>query len=204
VYRLLPIAALALLTGACTNLLVSEPVPHEARGLVLSIEATPHETSPGDTVRIVARLTNTNPHAVTLNFGSACQIMPYVEDSAGRIVEPQGGAWACAGVMTSIRLEARAAEQRVFVWTGEKLRYEPPAWLPVRDPQPAGAYQVHATLSNAELDGRLVSLRTPAQAITLRGRTLAGTRLHLEVDPPPGQECHDPEPETDIGEGKER
>jgi hypothetical protein len=159
---------LASLVAAC-DALTSEPAGAEARGLLLSVEASPAEAAPGDTVRIVARLRNQNPREVRLRFGSGCQILPYVEDAAGQVVEPQGGGWFCTAALTSIRLGAGQTETRSFYWTGQRVvGQEPGTFLPIREPLPAGEYRVHVTLGDAEMDGRRISLRTPAIPLTLR------------------------------------
>jgi hypothetical protein len=166
--RLLLVALLGLLLGGCADVLLNPGPSAEAEGLVLSLEASPLEISPGDTVRIVARLTNTNRRTVTLGFGSACQIMPYVENAAGEVVMPQGGGWICAAVITSLRLEPGQTAQREFTWTGQTTRYEPPMWQPIQEPLPAGQYQIRVAMEQTELNGRLLSLRTPSIPLTLR------------------------------------
>lgn len=159
---------LAGLGAACADL-VSEPAVPEARGLALVVEATPVEISPGDTARIVARLRNSNPHEATLNFNSGCQILFYVEDAAGRLVEPQAGGWACRGALTTLRLGAGQTLTRAFPWTGQRVAgYESGTYLPIREGLPAGAYRVYATLVEAELDGRRISLRSAALPLRLR------------------------------------
>jgi hypothetical protein len=53
---------------------------------------------------------------VTLHFSDSCQLMPYVASSSGLIVDPPGGSWACATVLTSLTLapgEVRSEEVHV-------------------------------------------------------------------------------------------
>jgi hypothetical protein len=135
---------------------------------VLSLDASPRQISPGQTTRLTARLKNTNPYGVTLNFSSGCQILFYVENAAGEAVEPQGGGWGCHQALTSIRIGAGQTETRIFEWTGERLRYDPPSWQPTREPLPAGEYRAHVTLVESELNGRRIALRTAPMTLTVQ------------------------------------
>jgi hypothetical protein len=167
--RLFLIAMLSLLGTGCGDL-ISAPVRPEAEGLVLSLEASPRQTSPGDPVRLVARLRNTNSHAVTLNFASGCQILPYVLDATGRIVEPASGGWACTGALTSLSLDAGESVERAFAWTGTVRRYDTLTGRILEEPLPPGTYEAYATLERALLGvpgGRLVELRTARVPLTL-------------------------------------
>jgi hypothetical protein len=165
--RLLLTAMLALLGSGCTDLVIEPTIP-EAKGLGLSLEASTRQISPGDTLRLVARLKNTNAHGVTLNFSSGCQILLYIEDAAGAVIEPQGGAWGCYQALTSIQIDAGQTETRIFTWTGQHMRYDPATWQPIRDPLPPGQYRAHVILVDSELDGRRISLRTPALPLEIR------------------------------------
>jgi len=156
------------LLGACADL-ISEPDDSRTRGLVLSVDASPREIAPGDTVRIVARLRNTNTRPVTLNFTGGCQILYFVEDAAGRPVEPKEGSWGCTAALTSLRLGAGQTEERTFFWLGQRVvGYDQTTWRPIMEPLPAGEYRVRATLVDSEFDGKRISLRTPAVPLTLR------------------------------------
>lgn len=165
--RLFLITTLALLGSGCADL-VSEPSLPAAKGLVLSLEASTRHISPGDTLRLVARLKNTNAYKVRLNFSSGCQILLYIEDASGNTVEPQGGAWGCTQALTAIEIGAGQTDTRIFTWTGQRTRYDPATWQPIRDPLPPGEYRTHVILVDSELHGRRISLRTPPLALEIR------------------------------------
>ncbi len=58
----------------------------------------------GDSGRVTIRLRNETAVAVRLEFGSTCQIMPYIETAAGAIQYPGGGAWVCGAALTSFEV----------------------------------------------------------------------------------------------------
>lgn len=161
------IPLLALLSLAACGDLIKGPAP-ESRGLVLSLGPLPAEVAPGDTVRIRMRLTNTNPVPVTLEFGTGCQILYYIENAAGEVVEPQGGGWFCAAVLTRQRLRAGETTEQTSLWFAQRTRFEPGRWEPIREPLPPGEYRVYATMMAGEVDGRRISLRTPDARIRVR------------------------------------
>lgn len=165
--RFLLLLVLAFVPVGCADLLLTSGDSATEDGIVLTLDAFPREISPGDTARIVATLTNTNSRAVTLHFSSGCQILYYVENAAGEVVEPEGGGWVCAAVLTSIELAAGASHTRVFSWTGQRVRYDPATWQPLHEPIPSGEYRTYAALDGVVGDRRL-NLRTPPIALVLR------------------------------------
>lgn len=119
--------------------------------LVLDASAGRTELAVGDTTTIVFRLRNIGGTAVTLEFTSGCQVMPFVaERTSGRIVVPQGGAWACILVLTQLTLPA--GKERIYS-------------LPIQagTTVPPGDYVAYARLVSDEL-----TLQSPDLIIRVR------------------------------------
>jgi hypothetical protein len=72
----------------------------------------------GDSAVVTMRLRNTTAVAVRVDFGSGCQIMPYIETSGGALQYPGGGAWACSAMMTRLDVPANGAVTRSIVVRG--------------------------------------------------------------------------------------
>jgi len=54
---------------------------------------------------VTFRLENLTSTAITLDFGSTCQVMAYVARRAsGEVVHPADGSWACATMLTELTL----------------------------------------------------------------------------------------------------
>ncbi|MEX2270653.1 MAG: hypothetical protein WD690_04250 [Vicinamibacterales bacterium] len=86
-------------------------------GQVGPVRLTAHvnriQIAPGATAVVTLRLENLTSSPVTLDFGSACQVMPYVVRRPGNeIVYPSGGGWGCAAVVTSLTLPANGVVDR--------------------------------------------------------------------------------------------
>ena len=78
----------------------------------LRLEATIGRASlaVGDTTDLVFQLVNTSARAVTLNFGSSCQVLPYIRVAeTDEVVHPTGGSWGCFAVLTQLTIPANAA-----------------------------------------------------------------------------------------------
>ena len=138
------------LLAACSEL-AGPDVPVE-----LQLTASRTEIAPGDTVRLIATLTNRTGDPLVLSFSSACQILPYVHGAAGEMVVP-GGGWACAAVMTSLKIAPRGTHTATFVWTGERTLYRPGTFEPYSEPLPAGEYRAHAVLVENSRTGAIRS-----------------------------------------------
>lgn len=162
----LPLLALALASG-CVDPSAADYGAVGREGLVLTLSASPASIAPGDTVRLVARLANHNDHAVRLDFSSGCQVVPYVEDAAGKPVHPEGGAWLCTAALTSLRLAPREVKEQTFAWTGETHGHDPRTFAPVATPLPPGTYRAYATLAGT-LRGNRVVLRSNAETVQVR------------------------------------
>ncbi len=95
-----------LILAACQGVVDAEPRLDESRqeGISLTLSASTARISPGDTVRLTARLTNHTQLPVRLDFSSGCQILFYVENAEGKVVEPSGGGWGCTLALTSLQL----------------------------------------------------------------------------------------------------
>jgi hypothetical protein len=131
--------------AGCTSLLGSdeqELALEESNGIALSLAAQGTSLAAGDTLRLTARVANTGSTPVRLSFSSGCQVLPYVENAAGKIVYPGGGGWMCTAALTELELTAGEAEEYHF-----------------RTPLPAGEYRAYARLDATRGEQRL-SLRT--------------------------------------------
>lgn len=161
------LAALTLLAlSACEMVVGPDADASTQEGIGLTLSAAPARIAPGDTVRLVARVTNHNAHPVRLTFGG-CQVLPYVENSAGKVVYPGGGGWMCAGVMSHVDLQAGEVKEEVYTWTGQQTGHDPKTLQPVHAPLPAGTYRAYATM-HATLGETRVALRSSTQMIELR------------------------------------
>lgn len=61
--------------------------------------------APGQVATVTFRLENSSSNTITLNFPSACQVMPFIaRRPANDVVYPGGGGWACAQMVTSLTL----------------------------------------------------------------------------------------------------
>ena len=68
------------------------------------------QLAPGATAVATFRLENTGSTAVTLDFSSSCQVMPFIAlRPSNQIVHPAGGGWACATVLTQLTLAPNSA-----------------------------------------------------------------------------------------------
>lgn len=164
------LSALALLAlAACQAVVDAEPRFDESRqeGVSLTLSVSPARISPGDTARLTARLTNHTHLPVRLDFSSGCQILFYVENAEGKVVEPGGGGWMCAAVLTHLQLAPGETKTQVYHWTGQAHGHHPTTFKPVYTPHPAGSYRAYATL-NGTLRERRIALRTPPETIELR------------------------------------
>lgn len=101
----------------------------------LTASASARELFAGSPVTLRIALTNEGSDAVTLHFGDSCQLLPYIRNSAGSIVLPNGG-WVCLTVLTQLTLAPGQSEVNDYIWTGStSFRSE----MPLR-PLPPGRY----------------------------------------------------------------
>lgn len=166
-FTALALAALA----ACETPLALDPLRSESQeldaGISLTLDASRTEIAPGDTVRLVATVTNRNSHAVRIEFSSGCQVLFYAEDRAGTVVYPDGGGWICTGALTELRLEAGESREYVHGWTGQVSEYVSGSGRVTYRALPAGPYELYAVL-NGSLPDQRVQLRTAKKVVTVR------------------------------------
>lgn len=113
----------------------------ELGGLRLEIDVERTTIALGDSGTLTMRLRNPTAEAVRLTFGSSCQIMPYIENAAGAVQYPGGGAWGCAAMITSLDVPAGGAVTRTLLVRGV------PAADGVRGSSlPPGRYRAYALL----------------------------------------------------------
>lgn len=151
------LTALAVIASCDSGPLGPSSTSNSADGLMLSVAVSRSQLRAGDLDSITITLANTNDHAVSLNFSSGCQILPYIADGRGTTVLPSGG-WACTAMLS--RLDLAVGERRtvVLVWSGSTTFASE---MPLR-PLPSGVYTVFAALSAQELH-----LATPSVSVRL-------------------------------------
>ena len=116
----------------------------DAGPLRLTVAPAPTVAPSKDSAPFVIRLENVSADPITLTFPSSCQVMPYIaERRTERIVHPEGGAYGCATVVTSLTLgPGESHTETVLVTTAAAA---PPA---IR--VPAGDYVIYAKLEDAK------------------------------------------------------
>lgn len=85
----------------------TSPRDASGQGVQLRLTAQVDRTAvaPGAPAVVTFRLENLTSTAITLDFGSACQVMPYVARRAsGDVVHPADGSWVCATMLTELTL----------------------------------------------------------------------------------------------------
>jgi len=90
----------------------------ELGGLRLELDVERAAIPVGDSSTLTMRLRNLTAEPVRLTFGSSCQIMPYIENAAGAVQYPGGGAWGCAAVITSLDVPAGGTVTRTLLVRG--------------------------------------------------------------------------------------
>jgi hypothetical protein len=84
----------------------------------LSVSSSASEVARGTPVTLQVKLSNEGTSPVTLHFNDSCQINPYIRNSTGQTVLPDGGSRACLGVLTDLTVSPGSDVFREFVWTG--------------------------------------------------------------------------------------
>ncbi len=144
---LIGIAALAVSASCDSGPLGPRSASDTAAGLTLSLAVSRSQLRAGDLDSITISLVNNNDHAVSLSFGSGCQILPYVTDARGTTVLPGGGGWTCTMAISKLDLAAGERHTGVLVWSGSSAFASE---MPMR-PLPSGVYSVFAVLSAGEV-----------------------------------------------------
>ena len=136
---LLIIVPAALLLLACGH----DGVGPGDEGLQLDASIGRSTIAFGDTTSIVFRLRNLSNDTITLSFPDSCEVLPYITTPrADEVVYPNGGAWGCFTVVTSLVL-APGAERvtAVLVRDAAQASYPAIALLP-------GEYRAYARLDH--------------------------------------------------------
>ncbi|HEY4670670.1 MAG TPA: BsuPI-related putative proteinase inhibitor [Gemmatimonadaceae bacterium] len=102
----------------------------------LSVSSSASEVVRGTPVTLQVKLSNEGSAPVTLHFSDSCQINPYIQNSAGQTVLPEGGSRGCLTVITDLTVTPGNDVVREFVWTGSTAFQSE---MPLR-PLPAGRY----------------------------------------------------------------
>ena len=131
--------------------------PNAASRLGLSVAVSASSVMAGQPDTITITLANSAPDAVTLHFGSGCQILPYIADAHGTLVLPGGGGWMCTAALSQRTLAPHQTQTLRFVWTGSTTFASEMPLLPL----PSGLYYVFATLEANE--ARLTTTHVPVQ-----------------------------------------
>ena len=112
----------------------------------LTATASARELVAGTPVTLRVILTNEGTKPVTLHFNSGCQILPYIRDTRGINVIPEGGGWMCTAALTELTLAPGQSEIREYKWTGSTAFQSE---MPVR-PLPSGRYYFAAEVESKE------------------------------------------------------
>jgi hypothetical protein len=126
--------------------------PSQQGPLTLTVNPIPTLVATPGTAMFSIALKNTGSEAVTLNFPSSCQVMPYIaERGTSRIVHPAGGSWGCATVVTTLTLvPGEARIDPITVTTGST----PPSAVIL----PPGNYIIYAKVDDAKYHLQSASL----------------------------------------------
>lgn len=98
----------------------------------LTTSASSNELGRGEPVTLRIRVKNEGTQAITLNFNSTCQVVPFISDARGAHVIPEGGTYGCGDALTYLSLAPGQSEEREYVWTGatEFVSQRSPPQLP--------------------------------------------------------------------------
>lgn len=147
--RIIAAAALALGAGCAS----APTLPPQTGPVRLTAAINRAQIARGGTATVSFRLQNVTSRAVTLEFGTGCQVMPYVLRSpANEVVYPEGGGWVCTMALTEMTL----APNSVTVTELTVLASDPPADPPGLPPgrfaffAPPGEYAFFARLESRQ------------------------------------------------------
>jgi hypothetical protein len=110
-----------LASAACAETPATEPELRTVTvvdGLRLEVAIDRDSIAVGDSAALTMRLRNDTDNVVQIDFNSTCQIVPFIARVPGGIERPGGGAWACAGMLTSLQVPARGEVTRQLVVRG--------------------------------------------------------------------------------------
>ncbi len=97
------VVGVLLSVGCGEDPAAAPPLPQvtERDGLLLDLDMERLLVAIGDSSTVTIRLSNVNAAPVRIEFGSTCEIMPYIETTAGAVRVPGGGSWSCGAAITS-------------------------------------------------------------------------------------------------------
>lgn len=121
----------------------SPPVTTRAPHLATRVRSAAHDALSGSDVPLVLSVTNLENTAVTLHFGSGCQLLFEVRDANDTRVSES---WFCAAFPTTMTLQPHETRESLESWMAAKYDYH----LGVDVPLPAGRYEIRAYLARAE------------------------------------------------------
>jgi hypothetical protein len=146
-------AMLLALASACAAHSPTLTSPGQTGPVRLTAAIDRSEIAPGATATVTFRLENLTAREITLDFGSTCQIMPYVtRRNSSDIVYPSGGGWACATMMTQLTLPPNGSTVKEFTITRGAGDQAEPISLP------PGEYSLFAKLEGHKLESPRVAL----------------------------------------------
>ncbi|HEX6323835.1 MAG TPA: hypothetical protein VFZ36_08925 [Vicinamibacterales bacterium] len=94
---------LALATGCAARPTSPQAAPGQGAPLRLTAQVDRTDVSAGASAVVTFRLENLTATTIALDFGSTCQVMPYVARRAsGDVVHPENGSWMCATMLTEL------------------------------------------------------------------------------------------------------
>lgn len=118
------LAALSLMLAQAATCASNPATPAQNGPLRLTAQTDRADVAPGVVATATFRLENVGASAITLDFSSGCQLMPFIEKRAPKqIVHPEGGSWMCTMAMTQLTLgpgESKTIDVRVT--SGEGTR----------------------------------------------------------------------------------
>jgi hypothetical protein len=103
-----PLDKLALALSLGVTSCDADRITSSDMGLALEVSISTRVIGPGQVATFTYQLRNVSSRTVTVIFGG-CGPLPYVEDSRGKIVHPDGGGWLCPGAIRSATLASGEA-----------------------------------------------------------------------------------------------
>ncbi|MEX1186247.1 MAG: BsuPI-related putative proteinase inhibitor [Gemmatimonadaceae bacterium] len=126
----------------CSTAPTEPPALPEAGGLRLDGSISLPTIRLGQQAVLTFRLRNLTEEAIRLNFGSGCQITPFIETASGRSVYPSGGGYGCTTALTSLTLAPRGDHSITMEVVGDGIRLA----IYTGYPLPEGRYRAYAIL----------------------------------------------------------
>lgn len=138
---------------SCSTAPTTPLPPEEAIGLRLESSVSTPSLQIGETALLSFRLRNLTARPIGLTFPHSCQITTFIEAIRKGVVDPPGGVWVCATVISSLLLAPNAE-----VIVTREIRggaYQLGIYTSV--PLPVGRYRAYARLHPSSPDIELQS-----------------------------------------------